>query len=72
MGSAGDLSGKRYRLGIEYEAGKQIVFSVDGEQVATVTQPTQPAVRSGKPMKPYLDLQLAPVDHGSGWASRWE
>ena len=70
----GDLSGKRYRLGIEYEAGKQIVFSVDGKEVATVT----PADTAGgafpsKPMKPYLDLW---VGAGSvmdpGWAGRWE
>lgn len=70
----GDLSGKRYRLGIEYEAGKRVAFFVDGEEAAVVT----PADTAGgafpnKPMKPYFDLWVAAGDvMDPRWAGKWE
>jgi hypothetical protein len=70
----GDLSGKRYRLGIEYEAGKRIAFLIDGEEAAVVT----PADTAGgafpnKPMKPFFDLWAAAgAAMDPSWAGRWE
>ena len=70
----GDLSGKRYRLGIEYEAGKRVVFFIDGKEAAVVT----PADTAGgafpnKPMKPYFDLWVAAgAVMDTRWAGKWE
>ena len=33
----GDLSGKRYRLGIEYEEGKRVAFLINGKEGPVVT-----------------------------------
>ncbi|RJT42635.1 glycosyl hydrolase family protein [Mesorhizobium waimense] len=70
----GDLSGKRYRFGLEYEAGKRVVFFVDGKEAAVVT----PADATGgafpsKPMKPYFDLWVAAgAVMDPRWAGKWE
>jgi hypothetical protein len=70
----GDLSGKRYRLGIEYEAGKRVAFFIDGKEAAVVT----PADTTGgafpnQPMKPYFDLWVAAgAVMDTRWAGKWE
>ncbi|UVK39156.1 family 16 glycosylhydrolase [Mesorhizobium sp. AR10] len=70
----GDLSGKRYRMGIEYEAGKRVVFFIDGKEAAVVT----PADTAGgafpnKPMKPYFDLWVAAgAVMDTRWAGKWQ
>ncbi|QKC87205.1 glycosyl hydrolase family protein [Mesorhizobium sp. NZP2234] len=70
----GDLSGKRYRLGLQYEAGKRVVFSIDGKEAAVVT----PADTAGgafpnKPMQPFFDLWVAAgAIMDPRWAGKWE
>ncbi|WP_214472405.1 family 16 glycosylhydrolase [Mesorhizobium sp. dw_380] len=70
----GDLSGKHYRLGIQYEGGKRVTFSIDGKDVAVVT----PADTAGgafpnKPMQPYFDLWVAGgAIMDPRWAGKWE
>lgn len=70
----GDLSGQRYRLGIEYEAGKRVGFFIDGEEAAAVTPAeTEGGAFPSNPIKPYFDLWV-----GAGgvmdprWAGKWE
>ena len=67
----GDLSGRRLRLGMAYEAGRAVVYFVNGREVARVT----PAdTRDGRfptgPHKAYLDLWVA-AGLDPGWAGVW-
>lgn len=68
---AGDLSGQRLRLAMAYEAGRSVVYFVNGREVARAT----PAdTRDGRfptgPQKAYLDLWVgAGLD--PGWAGAW-
>ncbi|QKD00260.1 glycosyl hydrolase family protein [Mesorhizobium loti R88b] len=70
----GDLSGKQYRLGLQYEGGKRVTFFIDGIEVAVVT----PADTAGgafpnKPMQPYFDLWVAAgAIMDPRWAGKWE
>jgi beta-glucanase (GH16 family) len=66
----GDLSGKSYRLGIAYEAGKSITWYVDGKQVAKITPQDTGGVFPSLPMKPFFDIWVA---NGAdpGWAGKW-
>lgn len=66
----GDLSGRRYRLGIEYAAGERIVFYVNGRQVAEVRPEDAPRGFPSTPQKPYFDLWVA-NGLDPGWAGRW-
>ncbi len=70
----GDLSGKRYRLGIEYEAGKRVAFLIDGEEAAVVTPAdTDAGAFPDNPMKPYFDLWVAAGSvMDPRWAGQWE
>ncbi|PAP96609.1 family 16 glycosylhydrolase [Mesorhizobium wenxiniae] len=70
----GDLSGKRYRLGIEYEAGKRVAFLIDGKEAAVVTPAdTLGGAFPNKPMKAYFDLWVAAgAVMDAGWAGKWE
>lgn len=66
----GDLSGRRLRLGISYEAGRRIQFLVDGVVVADVLPEDAPEGFPYTPQKPYFDLWVA---NGTDprWAGRW-
>lgn len=66
----GDLSGRRYRLGIAYEAGERIRFYIDGRQVAEVRPEDAPLGFPSTPQKPYFDLWVA-NGLNPGWAGRW-
>jgi len=70
----GDLSGKRYRLGIEYEAGKRVTFLINGKEAAVVTPAdTAAGAFPNKPMKPYFDLWVAAGSvMDPRWAGQWE
>lgn len=66
----GDLSGRRYRLGIAYFAGRSVGFYVDGELVARVTPQDSPSGFPSTPLKPLFDIW---VTNGldPAWAGRW-
>lgn len=67
----GNLSGKRYRLGIEYDAGKSITYYIDGRRFITVTPNETNGTFPSRPMKPFFDLWVANgVD--PGWAGAWQ
>jgi len=66
----GDLSGRRLRLGIVYEAGRRVRFYVDGDLAADVTPADAPLGFPSTPQKPYFDLWVANGLH-PGWAGRW-
>lgn len=68
---SGDLTGRRLRLGMAYEAGRSVTYFVDGRPVARAT----PADAKGGhfptgPQKAYLDLWVA-AGLGPGWAGVW-
>lgn len=66
----GDLSGRRYRLGVAYNAGQWVRYYVDGRMVAEVTPSDAPLGFPTTPQKPYFDLW---VTNGldPAWAGRW-
>lgn len=65
----GDLSNARFRLGIEYRAGEQIRFLVDGDEVLAVTpDETDGGAFPTAPLKPYIELWPTEAE---GWAGRW-
>lgn len=66
----GDLSGRRFRLGIAYEAGERIRFFVDGRVVADITPENSPKGFPTTPQKPYFDLWVA-NGLDPAWAGRW-
>lgn len=66
----GDLSGRRFRLGIAYEAGERIRFFVDGRVVADITPEDSPQGFPTTPQKPYFDLWVA-NGLDPAWAGRW-
>lgn len=66
----GDLSGRRFRLGIGYAAGERVVFFIDGQRVAEVTPADAPQGFPSTPQKPYFDLWVA-NGLNPGWAGRW-
>ncbi|MCM2458094.1 family 16 glycosylhydrolase [Rhizobium sp. CG4] len=67
----GNLSGKRYKLGIEYEAGKSITYYVDGQKLITITSNDTKGSFPSLPMKAFFDLWAANgVD--PGWAGAWQ
>ena len=66
----GDLSGKRYRLGVAYEAGRRIRFFVNGVVVADVRPEDTPLGFPATPQKPYFDLWVA-NGLSSDWAGTW-
>ena len=66
----GDLSGRRLRLAIAYEAGRRVRFFVNGALVANVTPDDAPLGFPSTVQKPYFDLWVANgVD--PRWAGRW-
>lgn len=67
----GDLSGKTYRLGIDYDAGKSIAWYVNGQQVARITPQDTGGIFPKLPMKPFFDIWVA---NGAdpGWAGKWK
>ncbi|TPK99782.1 glycosyl hydrolase family protein [Mesorhizobium sp. B2-4-12] len=71
---SGDLSGKRYRLAMQYEAGKRVAFFIDGKEVAVVTPADTPGgAFPNKPMQPYFDLWVAAgAVMDPRWAGKWE
>lgn len=66
----GDLSGRRLRLAIAYEAGRRVRFFVDGALVADVTPQDAPLGFPSTVQKPYFDLWVA-NGLDPGWAGRW-
>lgn len=66
----GDLSGRRYRLAIAYEAGRRVRFFVDGVLVADVTPDDAPLGFPSTVQKPYFDLWVA-NGLDPRWAGRW-
>lgn len=66
----GDLSGRRLRLAIAYDAGRMIRFYVDGAVVAEVTPEDAPLGFPASPQKAYLDLWVA-NGLDPAWAGRW-
>ena len=66
----GDLSNRRLRLGISYEAGRRIRFFVDGVQVADITPEDAPLGFPDTPQKPYFDLWVA-NGLDPAWAGGW-
>lgn len=66
----GDLSGRRLRLGIAYEAGERVRFFVNGNLAADVTPADTPLGFPSTPQKPYFDLWVANGLH-PGWAGAW-
>ncbi|MGR9172680.1 family 16 glycosylhydrolase [Hyphomicrobiales bacterium] len=67
----GDLSGKSYKLGIEYDPGNSITWYVNGKQIARITPvDTGGLFFPSLPLKPYFDLWVAdgldPL-----WAGQW-
>ena len=66
----GDLSGRRFRLGIAYEAGKRIRFFVDGRVVADIGPEDMSQGFPTTPQKPYFDLWVA-NGLDPAWAGRW-
>jgi hypothetical protein len=67
----GDLSGQRLRLGMAYEAGRSVVYFLNGREVARATPAN---TRDGHfptgPQKVYLDLWVA-AGIDPGWAGVW-
>lgn len=55
----GDLSGRRFRLGIAYEAGERIRLFVDGRVVADIPPENSPTGVPTMSQKPYFDLWAA-------------
>jgi hypothetical protein len=70
-GQIGNLSGKRYKLGIAYNAGKSVTFYVNDKKLKTIT-PDDTGGRFPKlPLKPFFDLWVANgID--PGWAGSWQ
>ena len=66
----GDLSGRRFRLAIAYEAGRRVRFFVDGAVVADVTPKDTPLGFPSTVQKPYFDLWVA-NGLDPGWAGKW-
>lgn len=68
---SGDLSGRRLRLGMAYEAGRSITYFVDGRQVARATPAdTKDGHFPTGPQKAYFDLWVA-AGLDPGWAGVW-
>ena len=66
----GDLSGKRYKLAIDYEAGKVVVFYIDDKEVARVTPADCPKGFPKEKQKAFIDLWVA-NGLDAGWAGKW-
>lgn len=65
----GNLSGRRYRLAIEYQAGRRIVFWIDGVARAEVTPAsTARGAFPDAPLKPLIELWPTMSEE---WAGRW-
>jgi hypothetical protein len=67
---AGDLSGRKFRLGINYEPEKLIEWYVDGNLSARITPTETGGQFPTLPMKPYFDLWVA-KGTDPRWAGHW-
>lgn len=68
---AGDLSGRHFRLAINYVPGKFVEWYLDGALAARITPADTQGHFPSLPMRPYFDLWVA-KGTDPGWAGQWQ